>query len=93
MILKSSRSSKVILYNVIQDFVVASFAYLKLVLYTLRTLLNNVYCARRSDIGIRKIESNLTDGCILSLLNNLELQDPSELFDDDMHDYNYVVYR
>ena len=47
-----------------------------------------MYCSRRSDIGIREIESNLTDGCIHSLLDNLELQNPSELFDDDdMHDY------
>ena len=40
------------------------------------------------DIGIRKFESNLRDGCVLSLIDNLKLQDPSELFDDDdMHDH------
>ena len=49
----------------------------------LRTLLNNIYHARRSDIDIRKVESGLSEGCVHSLINNLELKDLSELLDDE----------
>ena len=49
----------------------------------LRTLLNNIYHARRSDSNIRKVESCLSEDCIHSLINNLELKDLSELLDDE----------
>ena len=48
----------------------------------LRTLLNSLYRGRRSDNGIRKIESDLSEGCLQSLVENLSLQDPSQLLDD-----------
>ena len=49
----------------------------------LRTLLNNIYRARRSDSDIRKVESSLSEGCIQSLINNLKLKDLSVLLDDE----------
>ena len=49
----------------------------------LRTLLNNIYHARRSDSDIRKVESCLSEGCIHALINNLKLKDLSELLDDE----------
>ena len=49
----------------------------------LRTLLNNIYHARRSDSDIRKVESWLSEGCIHSLINDLELKDLSELLGDE----------
>ena len=53
----------------------------------LRSLLNNIYCARRSDNDIREIESSLSKGSISSLKNKLDLQDLSELLDDELlHD-------
>ena len=48
----------------------------------LRTLLNNIYCARRSHYGIRDIESGLSEGFISSLKNILKVQELSELLDD-----------
>ena len=49
----------------------------------LRPLLNNIYRARRSDNDIREIESSLSEGSICSLKNKLQLQDLSELLDDE----------
>lgn len=47
-----------------------------------RSLLNNLYCGR-SDNGIKKIESDLTEGRLDSLLQNVSLQDASEILDDE----------
>ena len=52
----------------------------------MRTLLNNIYRARRSDNDIREIESGLSEGSIYSLKNKLKLQDLSELLDDELLD-------
>ena len=52
---------------------------------SIRIILNNIYCARKNDSDIRRIEYVLSEGCIHSLINNLELQDPSELLDDRLH--------
>ena len=52
----------------------------------LRSLLNNIYRARRSDNDIREIESSLSKGSICSLKNKLNLQDLSELLDDELLD-------
>ena len=49
----------------------------------MRTLLNNIYHARRSDSNIRKVESCLSEDCIHSLINNLELKDLSKLLDEE----------
>ena len=49
----------------------------------LRTLLSNIYCARRNDIDIREIEYGLSQGSIHSLKSNLKLQDLSELLEDE----------
>ena len=49
----------------------------------LRTLLNNIYHARRNDNDIRKVESCLSEGCIHSLIDSLNLKDPSELLDEE----------
>ena len=57
----------------------------------LRTLLNNIYHARRSENDIRKVESSLSNGCIQSLLNNLKLKDLSELLDDEEEDSSPTV--
>lgn len=45
----------------------------------LRTLLNNIYRARRSHNGIRDIESSLSEGSVSSLKNILKVQELSEL--------------
>ena len=52
----------------------------------LRSLLNNIYRARRSDNDIREIESSLSEGSISSLKNKLDLQDLSDLLDDELLD-------
>ena len=52
----------------------------------LRSLLNNIYRARRSDNDIREIESSLSEGSISSLKSKLDLQDLSELLDDELLD-------
>ena len=49
----------------------------------LRTLLNNVYRARRNDNDITQIETGLSEGSIHYLKNNLKLQDLSVLLDDE----------
>ena len=49
----------------------------------LRTLLTNIYRARRSHNGIRDIESGLSEGSISSLKNILKVQDLSELLDEE----------
>ena len=49
----------------------------------LRTLLKNIYCAKQSDNNIRQIESALSDGTLDSLKKTLQLQDLSELLDDE----------
>ena len=46
---------------------------------SLRTLLNNIYHARRSHNGIRDIESSLSEGSVSSLKNILKVQELSEL--------------
>ena len=48
----------------------------------LRTLLSNIYHARRSNNGIRDIECGLSEGLISSLKNILKVQELSELLDD-----------
>ena len=48
----------------------------------LRTLLSNIYRARRSHYSIRDIESGLSEGSISSLKNILKVQELSELLDD-----------
>ena len=50
----------------------------------LRSLLNNIYRAKRSDNDIREIESSLSEGSICSLKNKLSLQDllEEECLDD-----------
>ena len=48
----------------------------------LRTLLSNIYHARRSHNGIRDIECGLSEGFISSLKNILKVQELSELLDD-----------
>ena len=53
---------------------------------SLRSLLNNIYRARRSDNNIREIESSLSEGSVCSLKNKLNLQDLSELLDDEFLD-------
>ena len=49
----------------------------------LRTLLNNIYRARRSHCGIRDIESGLSEGSVSSLKKLLKVQELSELLDDE----------
>ena len=49
----------------------------------LRTLLNNIYRARRSHCGIRDIESGLSEGSVSSLKKFLKVQELSELLDDE----------
>lgn len=49
----------------------------------LRTLLNNIYRARRSHNGTRDIESGLSEGSMSSLRNILKVQELSELLDDE----------
>ena len=49
----------------------------------LRTLLSNIYCARRSHNRIRDIETGLSEGSISSLQNILKIQDLSELLDEE----------
>ena len=49
----------------------------------LRTMLSNIYHARRSHNGIRDIESGLSEGSISSLKNILKVQDLSELLDEE----------
>ena len=53
---------------------------------SLRSLLNNIYRARRSDNNIREIESSLSEGSVCSLKNKLNLHDLSELLDDEFLD-------
>ena len=56
----------------------------------LRPLLNNIYRARRTDNDIREIESSLSKGSICSLKNKLNLQDLSELLDDELLDDDHL---
>ena len=49
----------------------------------LRTLLNNIYRARRSHCGIKDIESGLSEGSVSSLKKFLKVQEQSELLDDE----------
>ena len=49
----------------------------------LRTLLNNIYCAKRSHCGIRDIEFGLCEGSVSSLKKFLKVQELSELLDDE----------
>ena len=49
----------------------------------LRTLLNNIYRARRSHYGIRDIESGLSEGSVSSLKKILKVEELSELLDDE----------
>ena len=44
----------------------------------LRTLLNNIYCAKRSHCGIRDIEFGLCEGSVSSLKKFLKVQELSE---------------
>ena len=49
----------------------------------LRTLLSNIYRARRSHNGIRDTESGLSEGSIISLKNILKVQDLLELLNKE----------
>ena len=57
----------------------------------LRTLLNNIYCARRNDNDIRKVETCLSEGCIHSLIDSLNLKDLSELLDEEEEESSSTI--
>jgi len=50
----------------------------------LRTLQNKMHQARKSSNMIRKIEYDLTNNCLWSLMQNLQLNDLSDVVDDEM---------
>ena len=49
----------------------------------LQTLLNSLYSARRTDIRIRQIETDRSEGHIQSLVANISIEEPSDLLDDE----------
>ena len=49
----------------------------------LRSLLNNIYCVRRCDKLIKKIDNDLASGCIQSLLSNISIENCADLLEDD----------
>jgi len=50
----------------------------------LRTLQNKMYQARKSSDMIRKIEYNHTNNCLWSFMEKLQLNDLSDLVDDEV---------